>query len=122
MEFKLVFEFKSINDVINDCKKHWSKYSKVKHKTNELIALQTPKLNIDYPIDILFEWHLKDKRRDHDNIAFNKKYVLDGMTQKGAITTDRQSVVKNFKDIFVYDTKEDYVIVKITNHIPNSVC
>lgn len=115
-EFKVVFKFKSLNEVINESKQHWSKYSKVKEKLNNTISLQCPKLNIDYPIDIIFEWHPKDKRKDHDNIAFNKKYILDAMTKKGTINVDTQKVVKNFRDNFIYDSKEDFVIIKLINH------
>ena len=112
-EFKVVFGFKSLNEVINESKQHWSKYAAVKKKLNKNIAIQCPKLSIDYPIDIVFEWFPKDKRKDPDNIAFNKKYILDAMTDIGTIMVDTQKVIKSFKDEFVYGSKEDYVIIKI---------
>ncbi len=112
-QFKVKFNFKSLNEVINESKKHWTKYSKIKEHLTNSISIQCPGLNIDYHIDIHFEWHPKNKMKDHDNIAFNKKYILDAMVKKGTITTDTQKVVCDFKDSFIYDSKEDFVIIYI---------
>jgi Holliday junction resolvase RusA-like endonuclease len=106
-------KFTSLNEVINESKKHWAKYSGFKKKHTDAVAFQAPRLQIDYRVDFHFEWHPKDKRKDHDNIAFNSKTLFDGMVDKGTIKTDRQEVVNSIFHTFVYDSKEEYVVVKI---------
>jgi Holliday junction resolvase RusA-like endonuclease len=68
------------------------------------------------PIDggrwINFEWHEKTKRRDKDNVAFAKKYILDALQKTKVLPNDNNKFLKGFTDSFVYD-KTDRVIVTI---------
>lgn len=112
-EFQIKMEFTSLNEVINQSKRHWSQYSKFKKKHTDAVCFQAPKLDIDRKVDFHFEWHPKDKRKDHDNIAFNSKTVFDGLVDKGTIKTDRQEVVNALFHSFVYDTKDEFVVVRI---------
>lgn len=61
---------------------------------------------------INFEWHEKTKRRDADNIASAKKFILDALVKNGVLVDDSRKHVKGFYDKIVDDTK-DYVIVEL---------
>lgn len=66
----------------------------------------------DKPVMIRFEWHEKTKRRDADNIASAKKFILDALVKNGVLVDDNRNYVKGFYDVII-DDKEDYVFVEL---------
>lgn len=62
---------------------------------------------------ITFNWYEKTKRRDKDNIAFSKKFILDAMQKAKIIKNDNNNYILGFKDLFFYDKKIDNNYVKI---------
>jgi len=62
--------------------------------------------------DLKFTWHEKSRRRDPDNIAFAKKFILDGLVSAGVLENDGWNQVNSFTDEWV---KSDWqgVIVEI---------
>lgn len=67
----------------------------------------------EYPLRVNFEWHERTKRRDLDNIASAKKYILDAMQEAGIIKGDGQKYVGDINDIFCIPSDEDKVIVYV---------
>ena len=67
---------------------------------------------IRQPVFFKFLWLEKNRKRDLDNIAFAKKFILDALVRKGVLPTDNQSVVKGFTDNFDISDKSG-VLVKI---------
>lgn len=61
---------------------------------------------------INFEWHERTKRRDADNIASAKKFILDALVTTGVLEDDSRKYVKGFYDRII-DDKEDYVKVEL---------
>ena len=61
---------------------------------------------------VRFEWHEKTKRRDADNIASAKKFILDALVKQGILIDDSRKYVKGFYDVII-DDKEDYVLVEL---------
>lgn len=59
-----------------------------------------------------FEWHEKTKKRDADNIAFAKKFILDALVKMRVLEDDSRKYVKGFYDVIV-DDKEDFVMVEL---------
>lgn len=57
----------------------------------------------ELPLFLEFHWFVKDRRKDKDNIAFAKKFVLDGMVEVGLIENDGWSHVDGFSDHFYVD-------------------
>ena len=53
------------------------------------------------PCFIVFIWHEGNRRRDADNIAAAKKYVLDALVQEGILIDDSRKYVVGFSDDFV---------------------
>ena len=73
--------------------------SKTLHKTSGTVMVR-------------FEWHEKTKKRDADNIASAKKFILDALVKMKVLPDDSRKYVKGFYDKIV-DDKEDFVIVEL---------
>jgi hypothetical protein len=60
---------------------------------------------------IVFSWFAKDKRKDKDNIAFAKKFILDGLVDAHVLDEDRWDYISGFLDVFEVDEKNPRVEV-----------
>lgn len=65
--------------------------------------------------DLLFEWH-SSTRHDPDNVAFAKKFILDGLQSAGVIENDNRKFIGTMADEIIQDD-EDYVILHITENM-----
>lgn len=65
---------------------------------------------VEPPYWMLFEWHESSRKRDPDNIASAKKYVLDAMQKVGVIENDSQRYIRGFHDRFVDDTMDGLIV------------
>ena len=66
-------------------------------------------------VDLLFEWH-SSTRHDPDNVAFAKKFILDGLQLAGVLENDNRKFIGTMADEIVNDD-DDFVIVHITEHM-----
>jgi len=65
-------------------------------------------------IKIIFNWYEKDRRRDLDNIASAKKFILDALTESGVIDNDSQKYIyPQFTDNFFIDKNDPRIEVDI---------
>lgn len=94
-----------------------NKYSGAKFKKDienvigwSIVKARLPK--VDKSVTIHFEWHEKTKRRDADNIASAKKFILDALVKQGVLIDDSRRYVTGFTDTIVDDTR-DFVVVSI---------
>lgn len=62
--------------------------------------------------DFTFIWYTST-RADPDNIAFAKKFILDGLQMAGVIENDNQKHVGRLSDV-IEKSKVDRVVVTIT--------
>lgn len=60
-----------------------------------------------------FNWYEENQRRDKDNIAFAKKFILDALQANGVIPKDGWKHVKGFRDEFYIDKQRPRVEVII---------
>lgn len=67
----------------------------------------------EYPVSIHFAWYTKDAKVDPDNVAFAKKYILDGMVEAKVIEKDSRKFINGFSDDFFVDAKSPRVEVSI---------
>lgn len=109
----------SLNDYIAACNSNRYRGNRMKQEVENVIGWGIRMAFIDRrlkrtekPIIVHFVWHEKTKRRDADNIASAKKFVLDAMQKFGVIPNDNQRYVKGFTDRFVSDN-EDFVEVEL---------
>jgi Holliday junction resolvase RusA-like endonuclease len=65
------------------------------------------------PVFVKFTWVEKNKRKDKDNIAFAKKFILDALVKCGTIADDKWDNVVGFSDKFEIDKDNPRVEVEI---------
>lgn len=68
-----------------------------------------------YPVIITFSWFSRDCRKDIDNVAFAKKFILDGLVMARVLENDSRKFVAGFKDYFFIDKKNPRCEVLIEN-------
>lgn len=98
-------ELPDLNAELNEAKKHWSKYARTKDRWTHVVELEArkrlePVATQHYPVKLEFVWHMKDLRKDPDNIAFAKKYVIDGLVNAGILEGDGAKQIDSFSDYF----------------------
>lgn len=90
MKIVVAGEFVSLNKYIDAERKNLHSAAKIKKESTESVAWSTlgvlPVKN--YPVKINFTWYCKNERTDPDNIAFAKKYILDGLVQSRVLVSD----------------------------------
>lgn len=103
----------SLNDYVKVCRANAFQASKYKKRLEEEIGLYIARLpRFNKPIKIHFHWVEGNKRRDLDNVAFSKKFILDAMVKAGKLQDDNRRFVTAFTDTFSYG-KETKVILTI---------
>lgn len=114
MRFIIPLKLPSLNDYINKCRYNKYAAAEFKKQTQEYIQFYLYSMpKFEEPIYLHFTWIEKNKKRDLDNIASAKKYILDTMVSLGKIPNDNSQYVKGFSDTFEYES-EYRVIIDIT--------
>lgn len=65
------------------------------------------------PVSVSFRWYERNRRRDVDNVAFAKKFVLDGLVAAGVIKGDGQRYVRAVSDSVLVDAERPRVVVEV---------
>lgn len=90
-----------------------------KVRTENIIAWAIRKAKLQ-PVStrqwVAIEWHEKNRKRDPDNIASAKKFILDALQKTRILPKDSARYVRGFTDQFVYD-KTDRVIVTLVEYV-----
>lgn len=103
----------SLNEYINACRTNRYKGAEIKKRLERDIGAWISWIpRFENPIKIHFHWVEENKRRDLDNVAFAKKFILDSMVKQGKLKDDNRKCVTGFIDTFEYD-KEAKVILTI---------
>ena len=111
MIFQIPMKLPSLNEYIDVCRGNRYKAAKFKRDVEGAIALFlrfVPKL--EKPVIIHFTWVEENKRRDYDNIAFAKKFVLDALVKSGKLKDDNRRFVRGFSDSFEYADKAKVIL------------
>ncbi len=112
-----------MNEIIKASKSRYGGsfgYSLMKRKWTNIvkdsIALHSngkpPEFNC---VKVVFKWIEKNKRRDPDNIAAGRKFVLDGAVKAGLIPNDTWKHVHSWDDYFLVDSKQPGVWVSVVD-------
>ena len=64
-------------------------------------------------VEIVFTWVEENRRRDMDNVAFAKKFILDGLVRAGVIKDDTPRYVAGLSDRFAYDRQHPRIEVEV---------
>lgn len=111
MDYEIDMKLPSLNDYIKVCRGNKFMANKYKNRLEEEISLYL--LNMPKwtkPIKIHFHWIEGNKKRDLDNIAFAKKFILDAMVKYGKLSDDNRRYVTAFTDTFEYGPKTKIIL------------
>lgn len=109
-------ELPDLNQIIEASKQHWAKYHAFKKRYTDYVALVARtqlKPVRDYPISVEIVWHCQDKRKDPDNIAHAKKYILDGLVEAGLLEGDGWKHISELHDRFFQDKENPRIEIII---------
>lgn len=116
--FTVRFRLPGLNEYIHAVNINRYKGNALKRETQDAIgwAIKAARLEpvTKYPVTIFFEWHEKSKRRDLDNIASAKKFILDALQECGILEGDGQKQLAGFSDRFVIGDRWDGCVVIIS--------
>ena len=59
--------------------------------------------------DVIFNWIKPNEKKDHDNICFAKKFILDGLVIAKVIPSDGSKFIGDFQDKFIPGKTKNYV-------------
>lgn len=107
--------FTTLNEYINHERANKFKAAKIKKEETNLVFLQVQNKKIQTPCILKFTWHVKNKRKDPDNIAFSKKFILDGLVKAGVIPDDTHKHIEGFIDVFVISDDERVEVEGLKN-------
>ena len=103
----------SLNDYTAACRGNAFAAGAMKKNIETAIAFfLRPLPRFTEPVVIRFIWVEANSKRDLDNVAFSKKFILDAMVRVGILPNDSQKWVKGFSDEFRIE-KENKVIVEV---------
>lgn len=74
------------------------------------------------PITLTFTWYEENRRRDLDNIAFAKKFILDALVKNHTIAGDGWKYVRGYSDCFHVDSDNPRIEVKISEVTDDTEC
>ena len=111
---EIPYKFPSLNSYINACRINRYAGAKMKAEVEHDISWFVKDLpRFENPVEIDFHWLEGNKKRDLDNCAFAKKFILDALVKCGKLKDDNRRCVQGFRDRFSYGN-EFKVILTIT--------
>jgi len=112
MKLILNMKFVTLNEYINA--ERSSKFAGArikKQQTNSVHYLALMQgFKLEHKLhDVIFTWYKPDNKIDNDNIAFAKKFCLDGLVSAKILESDGSKFINNFQDIFILDRTRSYI-------------
>lgn len=114
IKFEIPFRLPGLNEYTreNRSSKYGGNNEKQKIEDDILWILKSVRTRIYKPVRIKFTWHERERRRDKDNVAFAKKFILDALQKSEILPNDNNQYILGFQDEFVYG-QGDKVVVEI---------
>lgn len=122
MKFIINGELPDLNTYIDVCRKNKYAGNKFKQDTQQAIewrlrAQYSIRQQITRPVTIRFLWACRNAKKDIDNVAFAKKFVLDALVNLKILPDDSRKWVKGFTDEFAIDKDHPRVEIYISEAI-----
>lgn len=104
----------SLNEYINANRRNRFKGASIKKRDTEIAqwCLKGSKPLKNAPQHLIFMWYMPNKKKDPDNIAFAKKFILDAMVKEGILENDGWKQVSGFTDLFFVDPENPRVEIE----------
>ena len=90
--------------------------ARMKAETEQIITLYIRNQHLEPlhgPVYLIFRWYEPNEKRDPDNVAFAKKFILDALVSNSIIDGDGRRIIKGFEDHVETDRKNPRIIVEI---------
>ena len=110
-------ELPSMNEIIKIAKRSPYAYSKLKKDNTYICTLVFRKLPKMKRVRLKITYYAKDKRKDPDNIAVAKKFILDGLVNAGVIKNDGWDEMAGWEEEFKVDKKNPRIEIEIKEEI-----
>jgi Holliday junction resolvase RusA-like endonuclease len=119
LKFTISGELPDLNTYIRECRRNKYAGNKMKQDTQEAIqyrlrAQYSIRQQITRPVTIRFIWVCKNARKDIDNVAFAKKFILDALVNLQILPDDSRKWVIGFSDEFPIDKDNPRIEIYIT--------
>ena len=115
--FTITGRLDGLNELINANRMNRYEGAKRKRAYTELCAWSARAARIRkpgrFPVMVWIHWIEPNSRRDPDNIASGKKYILDGLMSAGVLPNDGPKQIRGFLDTFGTDQREPRIIVRL---------
>ena len=108
---EIPFKLPSLNEYIRACRTNPYMAAKFKRDVEEDLEPYIKELPVFNRVQIQFRWIENNKRRDLDNIAFSKKFILDALVKYGKLKDDNRKCVTAFTDTFSYEKQAKVILV-----------
>ena len=117
--------FPSLNDYIDAERRNKHIAAKIKRDETQRVAdlaANSDMQTFDNPVMVRFVWIEPNSRRDADNVAFAKKFIIDGLVNAGILKGDSRKYVTGFIDDFFKPDKDNpRVLVNIIERIDDAI-
>ena len=116
-KFTIEGRLDGVNELISANRKNPYVGAKEKRKQQNICihAIRASKIRpvLSYPVSICIKWFERNGRRDPDNIAGAKKFIMDALQETKTIKNDGFKEIKSFGDLFYVDKKNPRIEVVI---------
>ncbi len=113
----IVGKLPGLNDYIDACRTHAYAGAKMKERQEEIIGWEIKRQKLQpifAVVTVHFHWVEQSRRRDMDNIAFAKKFILDALQSTGILKGDGWRQIRGLSDTFSVDKDRPRIEVTIT--------
>ena len=111
VKVEIPLKLPSLNEYINECRRNRYKANAYKIKIQNDISwflMRVPKFK--NPVWLHFHWIEANRKRDLDNIASAKKFVLDAMVAMGILQDDGWRYIRGFDDTFEHGDEHKVIL------------
>lgn len=115
MDDKIIIPMRlpGLNEILDAALRNRYEYGKMKKEYSEAVAWIAKPLRPIKRAYFDFTWYEENRRRDIDNVAVGRKFILDGIQLAERLTNDGWKQIAGFTDSFEVDPKNPRVEVKI---------
>ena len=110
--YEIPLKLPSLNEYIEACRSSAHQGARFKRDVEDSIlwSMRGRREEITGPVWVRFEWYEESRRRDKDNVAAGKKFILDALQKAGILSGDGNRNIVGFADSFVYGQGQGVVV------------
>lgn len=96
-------ELPSLNEIIDESKKHYHAYNKIKTANTDKVTWVAKGNKTIGKANYIITWYCKDRKKDKDNIMAGQKFIFDGLVHAGVIANDNWKYIGDITHRFEVD-------------------